>query len=214
MNISFKNEAHQKVFLSAGIILLLCSLVVALSALILSEKISVLTIIGLATIALAFGSILVANYIGNKSLEDKKVTIEKLQAAEQKAVESFKAKTMLMAIAGHELRTPLNGIFGLAGLLQKSNLPKKETELVDSIYHSCKSLIKIISNILEFARIEAGQIKLENAEFSLNVVIHQVITTLSIQARDKNISLTHDMTKMFHRKYLVMPQFYHKYSIR
>ena len=195
MNISFKNEAHQKVFLSAGIILLLCSLVVALSALILSEKISVLTIIGLATIALAFGSILVANYIGNKSLEDKKVTIEKLQAAEQKAVESFKAKTMLMAIAGHELRTPLNGIFGLAGLLQKSNLPKKETELVDSIYHSCKSLIKIISNILEFARIEAGQIKLENAEFSLNVVIHQVITTLSIQARDKNISLTHDIDK-------------------
>ena len=93
------------------------------------------------------------------------------------------------------MRTPLNGIIGLSELLRKSSLPNKETEFIDNIYHAGRSLLKIINNILEFAKIETDKIELENAEFSLAIVLQQILLSLSISAQKKSIKLDYVVDK-------------------
>lgn len=157
--------------------------------------ISRVIVIGFITVALAFIMILLALYLERRELKSKESLLISLKESERKAQESSRAKTMFLAIAGHELRTPLNGIIGLSELLRKSNLPTKETQFIDNIFHSGKSLLKIINNILEFARIESGTIELELSDFNLKMVINQIMTSLSVKAHQKNINLSYEIEK-------------------
>lgn len=162
----------------------------------LDEKyISFLISIGVISGSLAFILILFALYFEKNVLKQKNQLLVSLQDSEKKAQEASKAKTMFLAVAGHELRTPLNGIIGLSELLRKSNLPEKENQFIDNIYHSGRSLLKIINNILEFAQIESGKIQFEYADFSLSAVVHQIVTSLSIKAHQKNINLSYVIDK-------------------
>jgi signal transduction histidine kinase/CheY-like chemotaxis protein len=159
-----------------------------------------LIVVGVSTGSLAFILILLAIYLEEKKEKQIRHMVKSLQESEKKAQESSRAKTMFLAIAGHELRTPLNGIIGLSELLRKSNMAEQETLFVDNIYHSGKSLLKMINNILEFAKIESGKIELENYEFSLSTVVNQIITTLSVKAYEKNIGLNYVIDKNVPRR--------------
>jgi signal transduction histidine kinase/ActR/RegA family two-component response regulator len=126
-----------------------------------------------------------------ESEQELKESEQRLKESERKAIEASRTKTMFLAIAGHELRTPLNGIIGLAELLLKNDLPEKETTYANNIYNSSKALLKTLNNTLEFAKIESGQIELENTEFSLLTFVKQIISTLSVKAKEKNIVLNY-----------------------
>jgi signal transduction histidine kinase/CheY-like chemotaxis protein len=125
---------------------------------------------------------------------------QKVRESDLKAVESSRSKTMFLAIAGHELRTPLIGMIGFADLLRKSNLAEKETSYADNIYYSGKALLKTLNNTMEYAKIELGQIELENAEFDLAELFSQIISTLLIKAQEKKISLNYFIDKDVPRK--------------
>jgi signal transduction histidine kinase/CheY-like chemotaxis protein len=162
----------------------------------LAEKeMKFLLLLRIATGSLALVLIILAIYLEMLETKDRNAMFKLLEESEKKALEASRAKTMFLAIASHELRTPLNGIIGLSELLRKSGLPDKEIKFIDNIYNSGKSLLKIINNILEFARIESGKIELENAEFSLSTVIYQIITSLSVKANEKNIVLDYIIEK-------------------
>ena len=131
-----------------------------------------------------------------KDLDQKRLDYEnKIRESERKAIESSRSKTMFLAVAGHELRMPLVGIIGLAELLRKSNLQEKETAFADNIYYSGKALLKTLNNTLEYAKIESGQIELENAEFNLPDLISQIVSTLIVKAKEKKISLNYIIDK-------------------
>lgn len=138
---------------------------------------------------LSFFFIVFTLFLEFNEAKKNKIFLKKLKDSESKAIESSKEKTLFLAIVGHELRTPLNGIIGLAELLRRGNLPEIEKVYIDNIYHSGRTLLKVINNILEFSKVEYGKIDLENLEFSLITIINQIITSLSVQARNKNISL-------------------------
>lgn len=159
------------------------------------KNISFLVTISVVSGVLAFLLIILTLFLEKKELKRKDQLLASLQQSEKKAQESSKAKTMFLAVAGHELRTPLNGIIGLSELLRKSNLPEKETQFIDNIYHSGKGLLKLINNILEFAKVESGKVELENADFSLTSVIHQIVTSLSVKAHQKSINLNYIIDK-------------------
>ncbi|MGZ9713830.1 ATP-binding protein [Glaciimonas sp. GNP009] len=90
-----------------------------------------------------------------------------LQRAKIEADQANKAKSMFLALISHEIRTPLHGATGHLELLEMAPLASSERELVQTIRGSFESLLRIINDILDISRIEAGKLSLEIAPFNL-----------------------------------------------
>ncbi len=71
------------------------------------------------------------------------------------------AKSTFLATMSHEIRTPMNGVLVMAELLASSDLPARQRRYADVIARSGKSLLAIINDILDFAKVEAGKLELE-----------------------------------------------------
>ncbi len=99
-------------------------------------------------------------------------------------------KEEFLANISHELRTPMNAVIGLAHLLQLSKtLSEKDRKFVDTLKLSADNLLDLINNLLDFSRIEAGSIEIENVEFSLAEQIEKAIGVASVKAREKALDL-------------------------
>jgi len=98
-----------------------------------------------------------------------------LVKAKTKAEESDMLKTAFLANMSHEIRTPMNGILGFAEMLNDEYLSEgNRKKYVEIINNNGKMLMSLIDDIIDFAKIEAGQIKILNQEFSLNTLLTQV----------------------------------------
>jgi signal transduction histidine kinase/DNA-binding response OmpR family regulator len=102
---------------------------------------------------------------------------------------SSRAKTTLFATLTHELRTPLNGILGMAGLLAQSKLEPAMQTYVGAIRQSGELLLELITEILDYSRLEAGRVALESAPFDPEAMMQDVAELLSPKARDKGLEI-------------------------
>lgn len=104
-----------------------------------------------------------------------------------------RAKSEFLANMSHELRTPLNGIIGMLDVLKTSDLSFAQQEQFNIIYRSGEFLLSLISEILEFSKIESGKLEIENKEFLLRQAIERVSESLySVVAQkglDFNLSI-------------------------
>lgn len=105
------------------------------------------------------------------------------------AEESLRAKTTLFATLTHELRTPLNGILGMANLLDQSSLEPNEKTYVGAIKQSGELLLDIITEILDYSRLEAGRVVLESAPFDPEATMQDVAELLSPKAHSKGLEV-------------------------
>ncbi len=103
--------------------------------------------------------------------------------------EAARAKTVLFATLTHELRTPLNGILGMAGLLAQSHLEPAQSTYVGAIRQSGEHLLDIITEILDYARLEAGSVTLEAAPFDPEATLQSVAELLSPKAHAKGLDI-------------------------
>jgi signal transduction histidine kinase/ActR/RegA family two-component response regulator len=101
---------------------------------------------------------------------------EQLKQAELKRLSQ--AKTEFLANMSHELRTPLNGMIGMLDLLQLSDLTEAQKQQISVIHKSGDFLLNIISDILEFSKIEAGKLVVESRPFSMEACLESVAETL------------------------------------
>ncbi len=99
------------------------------------------------------------------------------------------AERALLATASHEIRTPLNGILGTVSLLLETDLQPSQREYVEAIQSSGRRLLDMLNNVLDYARLDAGDIALEETEFSPTELAREVVELLAPQAHEIGIDI-------------------------
>lgn len=98
-------------------------------------------------------------------------------------------KMHLLATMSHEMRTPLNGILGMTGLLLETELQPNQRAYAESVRESGAALLALINDLLDYSKIEAGKLGLENTPFNPSALIQGVAELLSPKAADKGVEI-------------------------
>jgi signal transduction histidine kinase/CheY-like chemotaxis protein/HAMP domain-containing protein len=120
-------------------------------------------------------------------IDERKKFEQELISAKEIAEQATRIKSLFLSNMSHEMRTPMNAIIGLSDLLVEERLESSQYEKVNSIKHSGENLLKIINEILDFSKVEAGKVTLEHIDFELEQVLNGVHRTLDFKAKAKGL---------------------------
>ena len=122
--------------------------------------------------------------------EEYETQNEALFIAKQKAEESDKLKTAFLANLSHEIRTPMNGILGFAELLKTGKLPKElQQRYITVIQQSGERMLRLITDLVDISKIEAGQIEVNEEKVNLNQILDKIYLFFEPLSKRKNLLL-------------------------
>jgi len=110
--------------------------------------------------------------------------------AKESAERADQAKSEFLAIISHELRTPMNGIVGMTELLRETTLTEEQQHYTRVIYESSEALLRILNEILDFSKMEAGKLKLEEEPVDIREIIRSSMQLFEARAREKGLTMT------------------------
>ncbi len=113
----------------------------------------------------------------------------RVQQLAQDADLASTAKSDFLATMSHEIRTPLNGVLGMSDLLSTTELNPQQRSLVDSLRHSGENLLRVLNEVLDLSKVEAGAINLVQVQLNLNTLLEQVMTLFVGVAAQRQIEL-------------------------
>jgi signal transduction histidine kinase/CheY-like chemotaxis protein len=149
-----------------------------------TEMALVALIIVLATLAgFVFARQISAN---NRRL---RLAVDEMRAAKEEAERASRAKSDFVSRMSHELRTPMNAILGFAQLLESESLTREHRDYVNEINKAGSHLLELINKVLDLAKIEAGQLTIEQIPFDLRLTLDEVAALVSERAKGKNLEL-------------------------
>ncbi|BBN15753.1 protein MpPAS6 [Marchantia polymorpha subsp. ruderalis] len=111
------------------------------------------------------------------------------RAAEEAIEAANKGKSQFLAMMSHELRTPMTGVLGMLDLLQLTSLVPEQQGLMKIMQESAEGLMEVINNILDFCKIEAGRLILEEIDFSLSDTLEQIYALSKKDILEKGLEL-------------------------
>jgi len=187
---------------------LILSAIAAIAALIFSWSVGagILTTVSEATrvaAAVAAGDLTTktkTDYSGNDELAKLSATInnmthelatmkQDLIDAREGALASSRAKSEFLSSMSHEIRTPMNAVLGMAELLLDSELSAEQRRYLDIMVANGNSLLGLINNILDMAKIESGRLEVDKTEFELTELIDETISGFGVRAHGKGLEL-------------------------
>lgn len=115
--------------------------------------------------------------------------VRRLDIAKRQAEAAAEARSKFTASVSHELRTPLNGILGMSGFLQKSELTRRQKHYVGVIEASAKTLRALVDDILDFSKMEAEAMTIEETSMDLVREVERVLASLGPQASVRGLEL-------------------------
>jgi PAS domain S-box-containing protein len=116
---------------------------------------------------------------------------EELEAALVTAREATQLKSRFLANMSHEIRTPMNGVLGMTDFLLATALNSEQQEYAGSIKRSADALLRLINDILDLSKIEAGKLRLERAPFYLGSTVEETASLLALEARSKGLEFAY-----------------------
>ncbi len=135
-------------------------------------------------------------------VEQLNLQLEELTVKEQKtsreADVAANAKTKLLSLLSHEIRTPMNGVIGMATLLSDTNLDAEQREYADTILDCSKNLLTnvneiLISDMVDFSKLDSENVELTNKNFDLSNCIEEVLEMFAGRAAEAGIDLIYQM---------------------
>ncbi len=126
-----------------------------------------------------------------KEVRQQRTTLEgELAEILDLAEDANRAKTEFLATMSHEIRTPLNGILPILEMLRDTRLNEEQVKMVRTAQSSSRHLLRIINDILDFAKVESGKLQLESIEIDVRDMVDSVTELMSSSARNHNLKLS------------------------
>lgn len=114
---------------------------------------------------------------------------DQVKKQKESAEEEIAIKNKFIAGISHEIRTPLSDILGMAGLLADTNPTAEQSEYIETIRLSANTLIQILDNILDFSRLQHGEINIEEREIVLKELVASIVQSMKVKADEKHLDL-------------------------
>ena len=118
-----------------------------------------------------------------------KETERQLIAAREAALEASRAKSNFLSSMSHEIRTPMNAVLGMADMLSEGDLNVEQRHYLDIIRSNGVTLLDLINDILDLAKVESGQLSFEEVDFDIRELIDTIVETMVLRAHEKNLEL-------------------------
>jgi PAS domain S-box-containing protein len=119
----------------------------------------------------------------------KKAEIELINAREE-AIQLSRAKDMFISVMSHEIRTPLNAVIGMSHLLLEDDPLDGQKENLNILKFSAENLMTLINDVLDFAKIETGNVELEKERVDLTELVQSITSSMQYKAAEKNIYIS------------------------
>lgn len=125
-----------------------------------------------------------------RDITERKRMEQEILAAKDLAEKANSAKSIFLANMSHEIRTPLNGVMGMLQLLNLSEVNDEQKQFTSTAITSCRRLTRLLSDILDISKVEAGRLQIVQEEFSLQEVMSSLENLLSPSAMQAGIKLS------------------------
>ena len=125
----------------------------------------------------------------SRNIETRRRLQQALITAKDAAEEASRIKSDFLANMSHEIRTPMNGILGMTGLLLESPLDADQRSYAEAVRQSGELLLRVINDILDISKLEAGKVELETIDFDMTSIVDSTVTLLRPRAVEKGIEI-------------------------